>query len=158
MAAVLEPGYAIRPMRKADVDAVHAIEQRSYPYPWSKGIFSDCLRIGYCCRVAEWNGRLGGYAILSVAAGESHLLNLCVAPDHRRRGLGQSMLDGLIVDARLLGAGRLFLEVRPSNEPAIALYRGNGFRVIGRRPDYYPTDSGREDALVMVRHLDDSDD
>ena len=158
MVAVLQPGYAIRPMRKADVEAVHAIEQRSYPYPWSKGIFGDCLRIGYCCRVAEWDGRLGGYAILSVGAGESHLLNLCVAPDHRRRGLGRSMLDGVLVDARLLGAGRLFLEVRPSNEPAIALYRANGFRIIGRRPDYYPTDSGREDALVMVRHLDGSDD
>ncbi len=157
MVAVLERSYRIRPMRRGDIEAVCEIEQRSYPFPWSKGIFSDCLRIGYCCRVAEFAGVVGGYAILSTGAGESHLLNLCVAPDHRRRGLGQLMLDGLLVDARLLGAGRMFLEVRPSNRPATVLYGNNGFRVIGRRPDYYPAETGREDALVMVRHLDDDD-
>lgn len=141
-------------MRRADVEAVCAIEQRSYPFPWSKGIFSDCLRIGYCCRVAELGDRLGGYAILSSGAGESHLLNLCVDTEHRRRGLGQLLLDGLLVDARLLGAERMFLEVRPSNRAAMVLYGNNDFRVIGRRPDYYPAEIGREDALVMVRHLD----
>lgn len=158
MVAVLESRYVVRPMRRGDVGAVCEIEQRSYPFPWSKGIFSDCLRIGYCCRVAELHDELGGYAILSVAAGESHLLNLCVAPEHRRQGLAQLLLDGLLVDAGLLGASRMFLEVRPSNRAATALYAGNGFRVIGRRPDYYPAETGREDAMVMVRHLDRRDD
>lgn len=155
MVAVLKPQYAIRPMQRADADAVFEIEQASYPYPWTKGIFFDCLRIGYCCRVAEFDDRIAGYAILSAQAGEAHLLNLCVASDHRRGGLGQLLLDGVLVDACLLQAGRLFLEVRPSNKPAIKLYRKNDFRVIGRRPEYYPGPAGREDALVMVHHIDD---
>lgn len=157
MVAVLKPEYAIRPMQRADADAVFGIEQRSYPYPWTKGIFFDCVRIGYCCRVAEFDGGIAGYSILSAAAGEAHLLNLCVAPDHRRSGLGQLLLDGVLVDADILRAGRLFLEVRPSNKPAVALYRQNGFHVIGRRPEYYPGEHGREDALVMVHHIDDRD-
>lgn len=155
MVAVLKPEYAIRPMRRADAETVHEIERTSYPYPWSIGIFFDCLRIGYCCRVAEFDGEIGGYSILSSAAGESHLLNLCVAPEHRRRGLGQLMLDGVMVEAALRQAGRLFLEVRPSNKAAIKLYRQNDFHVIGRRPGYYPGEGGREDALVMVHHIDD---
>lgn len=155
MAAVLRPDYAIRPMRKDDVEAVFAIEQASYPYPWTSGIFFDCLRIGYACRVAEFEGRIGGYAILSAGVGEAHLLNLCVAGEHRRRGLGQLLLDGVLFEASLLQAGRLFLEVRPSNKPAVKLYRQNDFHVIGRRPEYYPGDDGPEDALVMVHHIDD---
>lgn len=155
MVAVLQPEYAIREMHRADVDAVYAIEQASYPYPWSKSIFFDCLRVGYCCRVAESNGQIGGYAILSAAVGEAHLLNLCVARDHRRKGLGQLLLDGVLVDASLRQAGRLFLEVRPSNKGAVKLYRNNDFHVIGRRPGYYPGQDGREDALVMVHHIDD---
>jgi ribosomal-protein-alanine N-acetyltransferase len=158
LAAVLTPECSLRPMRRGDVSAVHAIECDAYPHPWSRSIFADCLRVGYCCRVADVDGRVGAYSILSAAAGESHLLNLCVARTHRRIGLGQMMLEGITVDARLLGAHRLFLEVRPSNAAAIALYQASGFRVIGRRPDYYPRGSGREDALVMVRHLDDNDD
>lgn len=158
MVAVLEPEYVIRPMRRGDAEAVFAIEQVSYPFPWTKSIFFDCLRIGYCCRVAESQGNVAGYAILSGAAGEAHLLNLCVAPDHRRSGLGQLLLDGVLVDASLLQAGRLFLEVRPSNKPAVRLYRQNDFHVIGRRPGYYPSGNGREDALVMVHHIDDRKD
>jgi len=158
MVAVLRRDFRLRPMRREDVDAVNAIEQRSYPYPWTRGIFSDCLRIGYCCRVAAREDSVHGYAILSVGAGEGHLLNLCVAPESRREGLGQMLLDGVLVDARLLRARRLFLEVRPSNHGAIELYRANGFRIIGRRPGYYPTDDGREDAQVMVRHLESGDD
>jgi len=155
MVAVIEPGYVLRPMTRADTEVVYAIEQASYPYPWSKRIFSDCLRVGYCCRVAECNAEICGYAILSTAAGEAHLLNLCVAPEHRRRGLGQLLLDGVLVDADLRQAGRLFLEVRPSNKGAVKLYRQNDFHVIGRRPGYYPGNGGREDALVMVHHIGD---
>ena len=155
MVAVLEPEYSIRPMGRDDADAVFEIEQVSYPFPWTRAIFFDCLRIGYCCRVIEFDDGIAGYAILSAAAGEAHLLNLCVAPDHRRNGLGQMLLDGVLVDACLLQAGRLFLEVRPSNKPAIKLYRQNDFHVIGRRAGYYPGPGGREDALVMVHHIDD---
>ncbi|MFU8878144.1 MAG: GNAT family N-acetyltransferase, partial [Wenzhouxiangellaceae bacterium] len=115
MAAVLEPQLRIRPMQRADLDRVGQIEVCVYPWPWSPGIFSDCLRIGYCCRVAEFDGTIDGYAILATAAGEAHLLNLCVAPESRRAGLGRLLLEAMLVEAELSGARRLFLEVRPSN-------------------------------------------
>lgn len=157
MVAVLRPELLIRPMRRSDLDEVHAIEDRSYPFPWTRGIFGDCLRIGYCCRLAELDGDVAGYSILSVGAAEAHLLNLCVAPEQRRTGLGQALLDGVLVDTGLLRARRLFLEVRPSNRGAIALYEANDFHIIGRRPGYYPSWEGREDALVMVHHLESGD-
>lgn len=130
------------------------IEVDAYPFPWTRGIFSDCMRIGYCCRVLELDDQIVGYAVLSVAAGEAHLLNLCIAAAARGQGLGHALLDGMMAEARLKQAHRLFLEVRPSNAAAVALYRNHGFRQIGRRPDYYPDFEGREDALVMVHHLE----
>ena len=157
MAAVLQSQIHIRPMRRSDLSEVAAIEQDAYPFPWSYGIFSDCLRIGYCCRVLELDGEISGYAILSAGAGEAHLLNLCVAESARKQGLGQFLLDGMLLEAKLKQAGRLFLEVRPSNEAALNLYRNNQFRQIGRRPDYYPDYEGREDALVMVRQLSETE-
>ena len=157
MVAVLQPRVALRPMRRDDLSAVHATEAVSYPFPWTRGVFADCLRVGYCCRVAEVDGELAGYMILSAGAGEAHLLNLCVAPAARGTGVARILLDGALVEARLLRADRLFLEVRPSNTRAVELYRKNGFRTIGKRPGYYPADEGREDALVMVRHLDGAD-
>ncbi len=158
MAAVLQHNLKVRPMRRADLKRVREIETSVYPWPWSDGIFADCIRIGYCCRVAELEGRIVGYAILSVAVGEAHLLNLCVAPESRRAGIGQTLLDTMCLEAVLRQGYRMFLEVRPSNKAAIKLYRANDFHVIGRRPGYYPAQGGREDALVMVRHLDLVDD
>ncbi|GAB4171395.1 MAG: ribosomal protein S18-alanine N-acetyltransferase [Wenzhouxiangellaceae bacterium] len=158
MAAVLQGGLHFRDMTPADLDRVHAVEQASYPFPWSRGIFADCLAVGYRCKVAEDCGVLAGYSVLSTGAGEAHLLNLCVAPGYRRCGLGQRLLEQVIADAGHAGCERLFLEVRPSNQAAMALYRRNAFRVIGRRPGYYPAASGREDALVMVLRLDGSAD
>ena len=158
MAAVIKPELHLRPMRRSDLSEVAEIEEDVYPFPWSYGIFSDCLRIGYCCRVLEQDGDICGYAVLSAAAGEAHLLNLCVAARARRRGFGQFLLDGMLLEAKLKQAGRLFLEVRPSNVAALNLYRNNRFRQIGRRPDYYPDYEGREDALVMVKQLTEADD
>lgn len=157
MVAVLHPSVAIRPMRREDLRHVYAIEKASYPFPWTQGVFADCLRVGYCCRVADVDRGIGGYAIISAAAGEAHLLNLAVAPSMRSQGVGRLLLDAALVEARLLRAQRIFLEVRPSNERAVDLYRLNGFRVIGKRPGYYPADGGREDAMVLVRHLDDTE-
>ncbi len=154
MAAVLEPSLSIRTMQRGDLSAVIALEKASYPFPWSRGIFSDCLRVGYRCHVIEADGRLAGYTIVSMAVDEAHLLNLCIDPDRRRQGLASVMLDHILREVRIAGMDRLFLEVRPSNRAAGALYRRRGFRVIGRRPGYYPTTDGREDAMVMVLHLD----
>jgi [ribosomal protein S18]-alanine N-acetyltransferase len=149
-ASVVAP---MRPMREADLPAVHALEQRAYPYPWTRGIFVDCLRAGYECWVMESDGALLGYAVLSVAAGEAHVLNVCVAPERQGEGLGRRMLQRLVELARWHRAERVFLEVRPSNPVAIALYDSAGFNEIGRRPKYYPAKGGREDAVVMAMEL-----
>jgi [ribosomal protein S18]-alanine N-acetyltransferase len=154
MSAVLKPGVPeLRTMREDDLDQVAAIEQGAYEFPWSPGIFRDCLRAGYGCWVLEEAGRVIGYALLSVAAGEAHILNLCIAPAHQRRGLGRRMLLRLLDLARWHRAERVFLEVRPSNEGAIALYLHEGFNEIGTRPRYYPARHGREDAVVMAMEL-----
>ncbi len=144
---------ALRPLREADLDDVMAIEQRAYPFPWTRGIFRDCLRAGYPAWAMTEHGCLIGYGIVSLAAGEAHVLNICTAPERQGRGHGRHLLRALVRLAREQGAERVFLEVRPSNLPAIALYHSEGFNEIGRRPRYYPTRDGREDALVMAREL-----
>jgi ribosomal-protein-alanine N-acetyltransferase len=148
-----QPG--LRPMREADLDAVMAIERRAYAFPWTRGIFLDCLHAGYAMWVHDYGGgALAGYGVLSIAAEEAHLLNLCTAPGYEGRGLGRRMLQALLKIARAGGAQRVFLEVRPSNPRAIALYQQTGFNEIGRRPRYYPAPGNtREDAIVMAMEL-----
>ena len=155
MSAQREPGaVALRPMRSADLDAVLAVELAAYPFPWTLGIFRDCLRIGYCCWIAEDDDGICGYAVMSVAAREAHLLNLCVAPDRQRQGLGRQLLDHVLGLARGHQAETLFLEVRPSNRAALHLYRVAGFVEVGVRRGYYPASRGtREDALVLALPL-----
>lgn len=152
-ASALQP--RLRPMREADLEAVMAIERRAYAFPWTPGIFRDCLRAGYAMWVQELpDGRLAGYGVLSVAADEAHVLNLCTAPEFEGRGLGRRMLQALLKIARGHGAQRVFLEVRPSNPRALALYQRSGFNEIGRRPRYYPAPgNAREDAIVMAMEL-----
>ncbi len=148
---------ALRPLRESDLNAVMAIEVRGYPYPWTRGIFIDCLRAGYPGLAMEQDGLLVGYALLSIAADEAHLLNICVDPLSQTRGLGRQLLRAMVALARDRRAQRIFLEVRPSNTPALALYESEGFNEIGRRPRYYPAADGREDALVMAMELIDDD-
>lgn len=140
-------------MKQADVEAVSAIEIRAYPFPWSPGIFRDCLRAGHHCWLLESPQVLLGYGVLSAAAGEAHLLNLCIAPEHQGHGHGRRLLARMIDLARWNRAAQVFLEVRPSNPRAIALYREYGFNEIGLRPNYYPASKGREDAIVMAIEL-----
>jgi ribosomal-protein-alanine N-acetyltransferase len=149
----LAPTRRLRAMREGDLDAVMAIEKRAYPFPWTRGIFRDCLRAGYPAGVLEQDGAVLGYAVLSIAAGEAHILNLCAAPEVQREGHGRRLLRALLLQARGRGAQRVFLEVRPSNPAAIALYDAEGFNEIGRRPRYYPAANGREDAIVMALEL-----
>lgn len=144
---------SLRAMREDDLDAVVAIEQRAYSFPWTRGIFRDCLRAGHPAWLLEEAGVIAGYGVLSVAADEAHILNVCTAPEARGRGHGRRLLRALVQLARGHGAQRLFLEVRPSNPQAIALYHAEGFNEIGRRPRYYPARDGREDAIVMAMEL-----
>lgn len=154
MVAVVQPALEIRPMRRSDLNAVMVIEHNAYPFPWSAGIFKDCLRIGYRCLVLTDHDKVCGYSVFSVAVDEAHLLNLCIAESARRRGLATLLLDHVMSEMTFAGADRVYLEVRPSNRAATRLYHRHGFRQIGRRPGYYPDEEGREDALVLVRHLE----
>lgn len=144
---------SLRPMREEDLDTVHAIEIRAYEFPWTVGIFRDCLRADYPSWVLVQDGRTIGYFLMSIAAGEAHVLNICIDPARQGRGHGRHLLRALLHVARGRRAERVFLEVRPSNAGAIALYHSEGFNEIGRRPRYYPARDGREDALVMAIEL-----
>ncbi len=144
----------LRALQDADLPRVLAIEAQAYAFPWSIGVFRDCLHAGYGCWVLESDaGEIFGYAVLSVAADEAHLLNLCVAPSAQGQGHGRRLVTRMLDVARWHRAERVFLEVRPSNPAAIALYLSLGFTEIGRRPRYYPAAGGREDAIVMGREL-----
>ena len=154
MSAVLKPdALAIRPMCDDDLAAVQEIEQRSYDFPWSLGIFSDCLRVGYCCWVLDTASGLAGYGIMSVAVEESHILNVCIAPESRRRGHARALMSHLMGTAMRHGARIAYLEVRPSNAAALKLYSELGFRHVGTRRAYYPAHNGREDAYVLSTPL-----
>lgn len=144
----------MRAMTRDDVDEVFAIEQAVQRFPWTRGNFADALNSGYLCRVEETaEGGIRGYAILMPAADEAELLTIGVAQAEQRKGLGRAMLDRMLEAARGMNMRRVFLEVRPSNTAAIALYRSTGFNEIGLRRGYYQNVNGSEDALVMACDL-----
>jgi ribosomal-protein-alanine acetyltransferase len=142
-----------RPMADADLAYVAALEHEIHAAPWSLGNFRDALAAGYGATVGERDGRILAFGVMTLGPGEAQLLNLSVVPDARRQGLGRTLLDRFVDDARRAGAEQMFLEVRVSNTPAITLYEAAGFDIVGRRDAYYPgTPRGKaEDALVMRR-------
>ena len=140
-------------MTDKDIDKVMSIEQRAYSHPWTAGIFRDCMRVGYYCQVIVVDGEIVGYGVLTLGAGEAHVLNLCVDPDLQGRGLGRAMLEHLLDAARRLHADTVLLEVRPSNKAALHLYQAVGFSEVGVRNAYYPDHDGREDALILALPL-----
>lgn len=145
--------YQTRAMCLDDVSAIMKIELQAYPYPWTAGIFKDCLRTNYYAIVFEVQSEIVAYAVMSSGGGEAHVLNICVHPEYRGRGWGRDLLCLLEEEALRRDAEVLLLEVRPSNTAAVALYESIGFNEIGLRKDYYPAALGREDALVMARQL-----
>lgn len=151
----------MRVMETADLPEVLRIENASYQLPWTEQIFRDCLKVGYHTLVLEGASGLEGFVIFSCAAGESHILNLCIDPIRRRTGCAEVLLAQAIASVIVTGTTVMFLEVRVSNTAAIALYEKMGFVEAGRRANYYKTrgltpnsvGSAREDALVMARDL-----
>ncbi|NCF63716.1 MAG: ribosomal protein S18-alanine N-acetyltransferase [Gammaproteobacteria bacterium] len=143
----------LRRLNGGDLDRIMEIELAAYPYPWTRGIFADCIRVGYDCWGLQEGEQLIGYCIQTHAAGENHLLNLCVAPGWQRRGLGSILLSHAVRLARLQNCCCIFLEVRPSNPAGIRLYEKNGFSVVGERPGYYRSEEGKENAIVMKLDL-----
>jgi ribosomal-protein-alanine N-acetyltransferase len=154
MNAILkDPQLRLRPMRSDDLARVMAVEEAAYDHPWTEGIFRDCLRVGYSCWVCEYAGGLVGHSVMSVAVGEAHVLNVCIEPGMQGLGLGRKLLERMLTVAHERHADTAYLEVRVSNERAIALYESMGFREVGHRRDYYPHSRGREDARVYAKPL-----
>ncbi len=154
MSALLkDPLLRLRPMRESDVDAVMEVEASAYDYPWTAGIFHDCLRVGYCSWVYLLDEKIIGHGVMSVVAGECHILNVCLHPDWQHRGLGRRLVNRLLNIARQRRADTAFLEVRESNRVALALYRSMGFNEIGVRRGYYPAAKGRENAQILALTL-----
>src|SRR6185503_7943502 len=149
MSAQVDSITAYRRMADADLDCVAAIEQGVHVHPWTRGNFADSISAGYHCWVVTRGRDLVGYGVVMIAAGEAHLLNLSVAPEHHRRGIGSALTRFLVSLARDHDADKIYLEVRPSNKAARRLYAEHGFAEIGVRRDYYPTAEGREDAVIM---------
>ncbi|MBA3582222.1 MAG: ribosomal protein S18-alanine N-acetyltransferase [Gammaproteobacteria bacterium] len=154
MVAVIQSSpLDIRAMTADDVTQIMSIENASYPYPWTTSIFTECLRVGYVCRVLCEQQHILGYVVLSVAVQECHILNVCVADHARDQGNGRLLIRYVIEQATRLQLNTIYLEVRPTNTHAIGLYHSLGFQRIGVRKDYYPADNGREDAWVMALNM-----
>ncbi|MGB7479008.1 MAG: ribosomal protein S18-alanine N-acetyltransferase [Burkholderiaceae bacterium] len=143
--------WLLAPMTEADLPQVLAIENDVYSHPWTHGNFVDALRSGYHSRVLRDGGRqVLGYFLLMLAVDEAHLLNISVARAWQRRGIGHLLLDAVAMLARRRRMASILLEVRPSNQRAIAVYQRYGFVQIGVRRNYYPAvGATREDAIVM---------
>lgn len=154
MSAVIATSTRLRSMQTIDLPRVMEIETLAYPFPWTLQIFTDCLRVGYTARVLEIDSHLIGYGIMSVGAGEAHILNLCVDPNQQCCGYGQRILKHLLTLAKQQKIKTVFLEVRPSNQVAINLYYKMGFNQIGIRKNYYPNgDKGHENAFMFALEL-----
>ena len=142
--------FRIVPMTAAHLPQVAALEQVCFPAdPWSETLFRDALESPHTViLLAEGeDGTVLGYAVLSAVLDEGNLDNIAVAPYFRRRGVADVLLSAL-TDIGRTSMSVLFLEVRASNRPAIALYEKHGFVPVGRRKNYY--DAPREDALLMT--------
>ena len=150
---IREARIFMRTMSHEDLSPVSDIERQSYEFPWSHGVFRDCLLAGYQCIVLERDDEVVGYSVLSIAAGEAHILNICVHSTYRSMGYGEKLLDENLFRARSSSVREIFLEVRPSNKHALALYRKKDFHKVADRPEYYQASQGREDATVLVKKL-----
>jgi ribosomal-protein-alanine N-acetyltransferase len=143
----------IRLVKEVDFPKMLELEELTSLAPWSEAAFRRCWEANYPGWVLEDNNEAIGFLLLSLGAGECHILNFCVHPTHQKKGNGFKLLTFALGWAKQQGAGIVFLEVRRSNIPAIALYRNMNFKLIGERKNYYPTQKGSEDALVFARDL-----
>lgn len=152
---VAEGGVYLRPMTLADLPAVLRLERVCQPIPWPAWFFRRLLRGHASCWVVSQNGTTLGFGVVRRQAARAHVMNLCIAPGHRRHGLGRRLLLHLLTVARHDGAMHAWLEVRPDNRRAIALYKRLGFHATSRRKGYYRSAPQRQrDALIMSYTLE----
>jgi ribosomal-protein-alanine N-acetyltransferase len=144
----MDAPFRIRSAALADSAALVAIERRCFSDPWSEPSFREALATDWTFGlVADTDRGIAGYLIGREAAGSGEILNLAVAPEFRRRGIGGELLEEGLLEFQERGAHEVFLEVRESNHSAQSLYLARGFRPVGQRTSYYR--NPREDALVL---------
>ena len=150
---MIDPELTFRQMALEDIGAVIQLENEVYQFPWTDRIFKDCIRVGYDCWLAHLGNTVVAHAVISIAAGESHILNLSVTRNHQGKGIGKQFIQFLLNIACNKRAQIMMLEVRPSNIRAINCYSSAGFNEIGCRKDYYPAPNGKEDALLFAKQI-----
>lgn len=133
-----------------DLERAFAIEQRSHAFPWSEKTFASNQGERYLNYRLEVDGQMAAFAITQVVLDEATLFNLAVDPAFQRQGLGRELLLHLTGELETRGIVTLWLEVRASNRPAIALYEQLDFNEVSVRRNYYPTADGKEDAIIMA--------
>ena len=141
-----------RLLEKSDIPQIMMLERSAHSHPWRQSSFEDCLKGRQKCWLAECKGSLVGYVVVTHGGGDAELLNISVSPDYQRKGIGRCLLKHAVRCVKDK-ADMLFLEVRVSNQKAIALYQKEDFFEVGQRRNYYPTVNGHEDALLMARQL-----
>ena len=141
----------VRAWEEKDIKAIADIEQKSFADPWTEGMLADCLRFPiYHTFLVEEGGQVCGYGCLIVLFEDAELANIAVAPTHRKQGVGKLLMEKMHDYAKTLGAERMLLEVRVSNESAIGLYQKYGYERYGIRKNYY---ADGEDAYLMQKLL-----
>ena len=150
---MIDQKLTFRQMALEDISVVMQLENEVYQFPWTDRIFKDCIRVGYDCWLAYLENTVVAHAVISIAAGESHILNLSVTRNHQGKGIGKQFIQFLLNIARNKRAQIMMLEVRPSNIRAINCYSSAGFNEIGCRKDYYPAPNGKEDALLFDKQI-----
>ena len=146
-----ETGFEVRPLERADLDAVVAIETQSFTDPWPHSAFASEVGTTSAPRVAVAGGQVLGYICWMLGPGEINITNIAVHPDFRRSGIGRGLVEYLLNEAVGLGCYWVYLEVRPSNAAARELYARMGFVEIFRRRRYYIRP--QEDALVLAYRI-----
>ena len=145
--------YNITPLSIRDLKDVYNLEVESYEFPWTKEILRDCILYKYDSFAVHFNDVLVGYIIAKISTPETHILNLTIASDFRKQGLGKTLIELIINDSKIRGTEDIILEVRINNIDAISLYEKLDFKRVGIRKNYYESSNGREDAYVFKLEL-----
>ena len=138
---------------REEIPLVAAIDKAAFEFPWSENEFMGSFNAGHRFIVLKDNETIVGCAVYQQVFEQAEVLTIGVDPAHQRKGYGSLLMEKMVAELLTLGAEQLFLEVRVSNVPAQGLYRKMGFVEISRRKGYYPTEGGREDAIVMQKAL-----
>lgn len=151
----IDMAYKIESCQLSDIHELLLIEAQCHAFPWSKGNFISCFSSGYVVRKILIKRKVVGFYVAHnlPRIQESTLMDICVLPSYQGKGIGGLLIQDMLALLKQDNICTIFLEVRASNKPAIALYENYNFVINGVRKDYYPSENGREDAILMMLDL-----